>query len=92
MQSEENDLDNTFQGQISSFYVFSFSWAPPNQILQFQQSLSARKAILNIYKRCMKTQQWVLSPQAQQYTVVISTQVHICKWLGQLCCQVYLGC
>jgi len=32
-QSEENDLDNTFQGRIPSFPVLHFSWTPPNQIL-----------------------------------------------------------
>jgi len=35
-QSEENDLDNTFQGRIPCFSVLYFSWIPPNQILQFQ--------------------------------------------------------
>jgi len=36
MQSEENDLDNTFQGWVPHFPVLYFSWTPPNQILQFQ--------------------------------------------------------
>ena len=35
-QSEENDLDNTFQGRVPSFLLLYFSWTPPNQILQFQ--------------------------------------------------------
>jgi len=35
-QSEENDLDNTFQRRISSSHVFYFIWTPPTQILQFQ--------------------------------------------------------
>jgi len=29
-QSEENDLNNTFQGRISSIPVLYFSWTPPN--------------------------------------------------------------
>jgi len=41
MQSEENDLDNTVQGQIPSFPVLYFSWTPPNQILQWQEWLPA---------------------------------------------------
>jgi len=73
-QSEENDLDNTFQGQIPSFPVLYFSWTPPNQILQFQNRLPARKAISTFSKRCKNTQQWVLHPQAQEYAVVIPTK------------------
>jgi len=75
MQSEENDLDNTFQGQIPSFPVLYFSWTPPYQILQFQESLPAGNAISMFSKRCKKTQQWVLRPQAQEYTVVIPTKI-----------------
>ena len=73
-QSEENDLDNTFQGRILSFPVLYFSWTPPNQILQFQKRLSAGKAILTFLKRCKNTQQWVLRPQVQEYAVVIATK------------------
>jgi len=51
-QSEENDLDNTFQGWIPSFPVFYFSWTPPNQILQYQERLPAGKAIWMFSKRC----------------------------------------
>jgi len=73
-QSEENNLDNTFQGRISSFPLLYFSWTPPNQILQFQEPLPAGKAILTFSKRCKMTQQWVLCPQAQEYAVVIPTK------------------
>jgi hypothetical protein len=72
-QSEENDLDNLFQGQIPSFPVLYFSWTPPNQIFQFQERLSAGNAISTFSKRCKKIQQWVLRPQAQEYTVLIPT-------------------
>jgi len=51
-QSEENDLDNTFQGQILSLPGLYFSWNPPNQILQFQECLPAGKAISTFSKRC----------------------------------------
>jgi hypothetical protein len=44
-QSEENDLDNTFQGRISLFPVLHFSWTPPNQNLQFQERLLAGKVV-----------------------------------------------
>ena len=74
-QSEGNDLDNTFQGRIPSFPVLYFSWTPQNQILQFQEHLPAGKAISTFSKRCKKTQPWVLRPQAQEYTVVISTKL-----------------
>ena len=33
-QWEENLLNNTVQGQISTLQVLYFSWTPPNQILQ----------------------------------------------------------
>jgi len=73
-QSEENDLNNTLQGRITSFPVLYFSWTPPNQILQFQERLPAGKAISTFSKRCRKTQPWVLRPQAQEYAVVIPTK------------------
>jgi len=73
-QSEENDIDNTFQGRIPSFPVLYFSWTPPNQILQFQECLPAGKLIWTFSKRCKNTQQWVLRPQAQEFGVVIPTK------------------
>jgi hypothetical protein len=73
-QSEENDLDNTFQGRILSFPVLYFSWTPPNQILQFQERLPAGKSISTFSKRCKQTQQWVLCPQPQEYAVLIPTK------------------
>jgi len=73
-QSEENDLDNTFEGRVPSFPVSYSGWTPPNQILQFQQHLPAGKALSTSSKRCQTTQQWVLRPQAQEYAVVIPTQ------------------
>jgi len=74
MQSEENDLDNTFQARIPSFPVLYFSWTALNQILQFQESLPAGKAILMFSKRSKMTEQWVLCPQVQEYAVVIPTK------------------
>jgi hypothetical protein len=73
MQMEENDLDITLQTQVSSFPVLNFSWTPLNQIHQFQERLPATKAISTFSKRCKKTEQWVLRPQAQEYAVVIPT-------------------
>jgi len=73
-QSEENDLNNTFQGRIPSYPVLYFSWTPPNHILQLQECLPAGKAISTLSKRCKKTQQWVLRRQAQEYVVVIPTK------------------
>jgi len=71
IQCEENDLNNTFQGQIPSFHAVLFCWTPPNQILQFQECLPARKAMLTFSNRWKMTQQGVLRPQAQEYAVVI---------------------
>jgi hypothetical protein len=73
-QSEENDLDNTFQGQISSFPVLYFSWTPLNQILQFQECLPAGNTSYTFSKRRQTTQRWVLHPEAEEYVVVIPTK------------------
>jgi hypothetical protein len=73
-QSEENDLDNTFQEQVPWFPVLYFGWTPPNLILQFQERLPAQTALSTFSKRCQTTQQWVLRPQAQEYAVVIPTK------------------
>jgi len=73
-QSEENDLDHTFQGRIPCFAVLYFSWTPSDHILQFQERLPAGNATSTFSKRCKKTQQWVLGPQAQEYAVVIPTK------------------
>jgi hypothetical protein len=74
VQYTDSDLDNTFQGRVSSFRVLYFSWTPTNQILQCQERLLARKTIPTISKWCKKTEQWILCPQAQEYTVVILTK------------------
>jgi hypothetical protein len=73
-QSEENDLNYTFQSRIPCFPVLYFSWTPPKQILQFHERLPPGKAILTFSKGCKINQQWVLHPQAQKYAVVIPTQ------------------
>jgi len=74
-QSEENDLNTTFQGGIPSFPTLYFSWTPPNQILRVQEPLLAGKAILTISTRCKQTRQWVIHPQAQEYVVVIPSKL-----------------
>jgi len=70
----ESDLDNTFQGHVPYSPVLYFCWTPPNQILLFQERLPAGKTIPIFFKRCKKTEQWILCPQAQEYAVVISTK------------------
>jgi len=74
VQYTESNLDNTFQGQVSSFLVLYFHWTPPNQNFQFQESLPARKTISTFSESWKKTHQWILHPQAQEYTVVIPTK------------------
>jgi len=76
-QSEDNGPDNTFQGQIPSFSFLYFSWTPLNQILQFQELLPAGKAISMFSKSYKRTQQWVLCPQAQEYSVVIPSKFKV---------------
>jgi hypothetical protein len=73
-QSEEIDLNNTFQGRIPSFPVLYFSWTPPNHILQFQARMQAGKALTTFSTWRQKTQQCVLHPQAHKYLVVITTK------------------
>jgi hypothetical protein len=55
-ESEENDLDNTFEEGISSFPVLYFTWTPQNQILQFQVRLPAWNVLSAISKRGKQTQ------------------------------------
>jgi len=74
MQSEETDLDITFQGWLPSFPVLFLSWTPLNQNLQFQECLPTGKVLSILSKRCKKTQHWVLCPQAQEYVVAIPTK------------------
>jgi len=74
VQYMDSDLDHTFQSRVPSLSVLNFSWTPPNQILQFQECLPARKSIFTFSKRCKTTQQWILCPQPQEYAVVIQTK------------------
>jgi len=74
VQYRDSNLDNTFQGLVSSFPGLYFNWTPPNQILQFQEHLPGRMMISTCSKRCKNTQQWILRPQPQEYAVVIPTK------------------
>jgi len=62
VQYTESDLDDTFEGRVSSVPVLYFSWTPQNQILQFQECLRAGNTISTISKRCKKTQPCILCP------------------------------
>jgi hypothetical protein len=73
-QYMHSDHDNTFQGRTPSSSELYFSWTPPNQILQLQERLLARRLISTFSKRCNKTKQWILHPQPQEYVVVITTK------------------
>ena len=74
IQYTASDLDNTFQCHVPLVPVIYFSLIPPNQILQYQEHLPTGNAILTIFKRCKKTQQWILRPHPQEYAVVIPTK------------------
>jgi len=73
VQSEEKNLDNTFEGRIPNFALFYFSWTPPNQVHQYQNHLPAGKRLSTISKRLKNTQPWVLCLQAYKYAEAIST-------------------
>jgi hypothetical protein len=77
-QSEENDLDNSFQARIPSSHLLFLNWTPPNYILQFQERLHAGKPISTISKWCKNTQRWVLRPEAQEDAVMIPTKYNDC--------------
>jgi hypothetical protein len=74
VQYTDSDLNNTFQGQVRSVPVLYFSWTPPNQIFQFQETLPAGKSISTFSTGCKKTQKWIFCPQPQEYAVVIPTK------------------
>jgi len=74
MQSEENNIDNTFEVRVPFFPALYFSFTPLNQIIQVQKCMLAGNALSTFSKMYQTTQQWVLCPQAQEYTVVISTK------------------
>jgi hypothetical protein len=67
----ESDVDNTFQGRVPSFAVLYYSWTLQNQILHCQKRLPTGKTIPTCSKRCIKTEQCILHPQAQEYAVVL---------------------
>jgi len=73
-QSEENDLEYTFEGRIPSFPISYFSWTQLNEILKYQERLPAGIGLSIFSMRCQKMQQLVLRPQAQEYPVVIPTK------------------
>ena len=70
VQYMDSDLNNTSQGRVPSFPVLYHSLTAQIHILQFQERLHIRK-ISTFSKRCKKTQQSTLHPQAQEYVVVI---------------------
>jgi len=81
VQSEKNDLDNTFQGRIPSLPVFYFCWTPLYQIFQFPECVPAGKQLSTFSKRRKETQQWVFCRHTQEYALVIprkSKDIHSC--------------
>jgi hypothetical protein len=56
------------------FPDFDCSWTPYIRSIQFQELLPAGTALLTISERCKKTQQCILCPQAEEYTVVYPTK------------------
>jgi len=71
VQYMESDLDISFQGLVFLIPVLYSSWAPPNQIFQFQEHLHAGKIILTFSQMWKKTQYRMVCPQAQESAVTI---------------------
>jgi len=74
VQYKDSDLNDTSQGRVPSFPVLYISCIPLSQLFQFQERLPVGELISTFPKRCKKTQQWILHPQAQEYAVVIQTK------------------
>ena len=56
----DGDVDNPIQSWIPSIPVWYSSWTPPNQIFQFHELLPTGNLLSSFYKRCKKTQQWII--------------------------------
>jgi len=74
VQFMDSDLNNAFQGHVPSFPILFLSLTPRNHLLQFQECLHTGKMISTVSKRCKQSQQWILRPQDQEYSVAISTK------------------
>jgi len=74
VQYTESDRKYTFQCWVPPLPVWQCCWTPPNQIYQFEVHLPTGKTISTFSKRCNKTQQWILHPQAPEYAAVILTK------------------
>ena len=74
VQYTDSDLGNTFQCHVPSCPVLYFSWTPPKHILQYQERLQVGNMISTFPKPCMKTQQWILFSQGQEFGVLIQTK------------------
>jgi len=57
VQYTESELNNAFQGWVSSFSLIHIGWTPPIQILQFLLHLTTGEWISTYPMRCNKTQQ-----------------------------------
>ena len=55
MQSDENDIVNSFKGQVTSFPVLYLSWTETNHSLQCLKHFQARPITLIYAKWCNKT-------------------------------------
>lgn len=74
MESQENSINNSFQGPGLSVLVLSISWTALNKIISFQEHLHAWNIISTYSKRSKKTKWGVIHPQAQEYTILIPTK------------------
>jgi hypothetical protein len=71
MESEQNDLDRSYHGQVSSVPGSYSSCTPANQILQCWEPLISGKIIIICITECNMSPQWISGLLAQVYVVDI---------------------
>jgi len=76
MQSEENNLDNTFQRRIPSVPVLYFRWTPPNQILQSVSHLQAQQYTVVIPTKYKDLHGWADCVDGFIQVVKQTNQIH----------------
>ena len=80
-ENDENDLVNTFQGQVPAIPVLYFPWTPPDQNLWFEECLPAGKTITTLLKMCRITQQSISCLQAPEYAVLTPpNDIYLHSW------------
>ena len=91
-QSEENDLDNTFQGPILSFSVLYFSWTPPKSDPPISRASAHRESNIYHFEDVQEYSAMGITSSSSWICGGDSNKVQRSSWLGWLCWWVHLGC